>query len=86
MNPELIIEQKINAAIKNKIILNHKYLDDEQLSIDEQSDVLKSIFDKEIRDKEINDILNHFTPIFTGGHPISLSVVGKTGVGKSVSI
>jgi len=39
-----------------------------------------------VRDKEIKEISSHFAPIFRNDHPIHLSLLGKTGTGKTVTM
>ncbi|MDZ7760061.1 MAG: AAA family ATPase [Desulfovermiculus sp.] len=80
------IEKQIQDKLKHTIITDRRFLDDEQLDRKEQFEVLKEIFDIDVRDREIRELSLHFAPIFNHGHPIHLSVLGKTGIGKTVSI
>ena len=80
------IENQIQTFIENTIIINRKYLDDEQLDRNEQFEVLKEIFDVKVRDKEIRELSSHFAPIFRHDHPVHLSLFGKTGTGKTVTM
>jgi len=86
MKVEVKIEQQIESLLKNTIIFSRRYLDDEQLYRGEQFKVLKEIFDADVRDKEIRDLSSHFAPIFRQDHPIHLSLLGKTGTGKTVTM
>ena len=86
MKMQLKIEKQIQDVLQNTIILNRKYLDDEQLDREEQFKVLKEIFDVDVRDKEIKQLSSHFAPIFRHGHPVHLSLFGKTGTGKTVTV
>ena len=86
MQVEVKIEKQIQTLLKNTIILNRKYLDDEQLYRGEQFKILKEIFDVNVRDKEIKELSSHFAPIFRQDHPIHLSLFGKTGTGKTVTM
>ena len=86
MKVEEKIEKRIDTLLQNTIILSRKFLDDEQLDRREQFRVLKEIFDVNVRDKEIRELSTHFAPIFRNDHPIHLSLFGKTGTGKTVSI
>lgn len=86
MRVEEKIEKQIANLLQNTIILNRKFLDDEQLDRMEQFRVLKEIFDVNVRDKEIKEISSHFAPIFRNDHPIHLSLLGKTGTGKTVTM
>ena len=81
-----MIIERFGYSLKNTIILNRKYLDDEQLYRGEQFKVLKEIFDVNVRDKEIRELSSHFAPIFRKDHPIHLSLLGKTGTGKTVTM
>jgi len=86
MKIENRIEQQIRTMLQNTIVLNKKYLDDEQLDRKEQFEVLKEIFDVNVRSKEISELSSHFAPMFKDGHPVHLSLLGKTGTGKTVTI
>jgi len=80
------IEKQITSLLQNPIILNRKFLDDEQLDRWEQSQVLREVFEVNVRDKEIKELSSHFAPIFRNDHPIHLSIMGKTGTGKTVTM
>ena len=80
------IEKQIDSLLKNTVIHNRRYLDDEQLYRKEQFKVLREIFDVNVRDREIKDLSSHFAPIFRNDHPIHLSLLGKTGIGKTVTM
>jgi len=80
------IEKQIQALLRNTIILNRRYLDDEQLDRVEQLMVLDEIFNVDVRDREIRELSSHFAPIFRHDHPVHLSLLGKTGTGKTVTM
>jgi len=86
MQANIKIEKQIQSLLKNTIILNRKYLDDEQLDRNEQFNVLEEIFALDVRDTEIRDLSSHFAPMFRGDHPVHLSLYGKTGTGKTVTM
>jgi len=86
MKVEDKIEKRIKNVLKNTIILNRRFLDDEQMDRSEQFRVLKEIFDVNVRDKEIMELSSHFAPIFRNDHPIHISLFGKTGTGKTVTM
>jgi cell division control protein 6 len=86
MTAEQKIEKQIKIILKNTIIVNRRFLDDEQLYRDEQFSILKEIFDVDVRDREIKELSSHFAPIFRKDHPIHLSLLGKTGTGKTVTM
>lgn len=87
---EMDIHERIWAEIKwaadNSIILNQDFLDDEQLTRARQFEVLTEIFNLNVRNEDIRAISHHFSPIFRNGHPIHLSILGKTGTGKTITI
>lgn len=80
------IEEQIQSLLNNTIILDRRYLDDEQLDRNEQFKVLEEIFALDVRDTEIRDLSSHFAPMFRGDHPVHLSLYGKTGTGKTVTM
>ena len=86
MQVNLKIEKQIQSLLQNTIILDRRYLDDEQLDRGEQFRVLDEIFALDVRDAEIQDLSSHFAPMFRGGHPVHLSLYGKTGTGKTVTM
>jgi len=83
---QLQIREQIKEASKNAIIQTPQYLDDEQLSREGQFNVLTEIFNANVRNREIGEITRHFAPIFQGGHPVHLSLLGKTGTGKTITL
>lgn len=80
------IREQIDIAFRNAIIVNPAYLDDEQLPREGQFAVLTEIFNTNVRNNEIREVCSHFAPIFQGGHPIHLGVIGKTGTGKTITL
>lgn len=86
MQANVKIEKQIQSLLQNTIILDRRYLDDEQLDRSEQFRVLDEIFALDVRDAEIKDLSSHFAPMFRGGHPVHLSLYGKTGTGKTVTM
>jgi cell division control protein 6 len=83
---ESLIES-LHASRKTKsILINPDYLDDEKLPENERTAVLKKIFNKNIRKKQLSRIISHLTPILDGTHPPSALIYGPTGSGKTVSL
>lgn len=80
------IEDEIERACRSSIITNPDYLDDEQLTRERQFEVLTEIFNTKVRDPEIRAICSHFAPIYQKGHPTHLSLLGKTGTGKTITV
>jgi cell division control protein 6 len=79
------IKERIEKSAASPVILNHAFLDDEQLTRDEQLRVLQDIFEQNIREKEISTIVSHFAPMLRGQNPVHLSLLGKTGTGKTAT-
>ena len=83
---ENLIEQ-LHASRKDKrILIDPNYLDDEKLPEQERSKVLKEIFNKNIRKKQLSRVISHISPILDGDHPHSILVFGPTGSGKTVTL
>lgn len=83
---EKLIES-LHASRKNKcLVINPDYLDDEKLPGDERTAVLKEIFNRNIREKQLSRIISHLTPILDGAHPPSALIYGPTGSGKTVTL
>lgn len=80
------ITNQIKHILDNTIIINRRFLDDEQLVHSEQLEVLEEIFNANVRDAEIMEISSHFAPILRNDHPVHLALWGKTGTGKTVTM
>ena len=79
--------ESLHASRKSKsILVNPDYLDDEKLPDSQRSAVLKEIFNKNIREKQLSRIISHLSPVLDGAHPESALVYGPTGSGKTVSL
>ena len=68
------------------VILNRRFLDDEQLLASEQHAVLEEIFNANVRDRELREISCHFAPVLRDDHPVHLAMWGKTGTGKTLTM
>jgi len=89
MNPdstESLIESLHVSRKKRSILINPDYLDDEKLPEDERTRVLKEIFNKNIRERQLSRIISHLTPVLDKVHPPSALIYGPTGSGKTVSL
>ncbi|EFK09953.1 replication initiation protein, orc1/cdc6 family [delta proteobacterium NaphS2] len=89
LNPdstESLIESIHATQKKRSLVLNPDYLDDEKLSEDERTRVLKEIFNRNIREKQLSRIISHLAPVLDGVHPTSALVFGPTGAGKTVTL
>ena len=83
---ESLIETLHATRRSKSLVTNPDYLDDEKLPEDERAAVLKEIFNRKIREKQISRIIAHLTPILDGGHPPAALVFGPTGSGKTVTL
>jgi len=83
---ESLIEN-LHVSRKNKsLVLHPDYLDDEKLPEHERRAVLKEIFNRNIREKQLSRIISHLTPLLDGVHPPSALIYGPTGSGKTVTL
>jgi archaeal cell division control protein 6 len=83
---ESLIEDLYSSRKKRSLTVNPDYLDDEKLPEEERTLVLKEIFNKNIRQKQLSRIISHLSPVLGGAHPHSALIYGPTGSGKSVSL
>lgn len=83
---EALIETLHATRKKRSILINPDYLDDEKLPGDERTAVLKEIFNRNIREKQLSRIISHLSPILDSAHPPSALIYGPTGSGKTVSL
>jgi archaeal cell division control protein 6 len=83
---ESLIESLHAFRKKRCLVINSDYLDDEKLPGDERTAVLKEIFNRNIREKQLSRIISHLTPILDGAHPPSALIYGPTGSGKTVTL
>jgi len=83
---ESLIENLHASRKKRSLIINPDYLDDEKLPEEERTAVLKEIFNKNIREKQLSRIISHLSPVLDGAHPPSALIYGPTGSGKTVSL
>ncbi len=83
---ESLIESLRESRKKRTLVLNPNYLDDEKLPEEERTAVLKEIFNRNIREKQLSRIIAHLTPVLDGGHPPSALIYGPTGSGKTVTL
>ena len=65
---ESLIESLHATRHKRSIVINPDYLDDEKLPEEERAAVLKEIFNRKIREKQISRIISHLTPVLDGAH------------------
>jgi cell division control protein 6 len=83
---ESLIESLHVSRKEKSLLINPDFLDDEKLSEKERTAVLKEIFNKNIREKQLSRIISHLTPVLDGVHPPSALIYGPTGSGKTVSL
>ena len=85
-NVRIRMLSQIQHMVRNAIIQDRRFLDDEQLVRSEQLAVLEEVFNAKIRDAEIRELSSHFAGILRGDHPCHLAVWGKTGTGKTLTM
>ena len=83
---ESLIESLHAKQRKRSLVINPDYLDDEKLPGDERAAVLKEIFNRNIREKQLSRIISHLAPVLDGIHPNSALIFGPTGAGKTVTL
>jgi len=83
---ESLIETLHASRQERSLVINPDYLDDEKLPEEERAAVLKEIFNRKIREKQISKIISHLTPILDGVHPPPALIFGPTGSGKTVTL
>ena len=86
MNVRAKIVDQIQRMLDHAVVVNRRFLDDEQLIRSEQLAVLEEIFNANVRDREIREISSHFAPLLRGDHPVHLALWGKTGTGKTLTM
>jgi len=83
---ESLIESLHATRQKRSLVTNPDYLDDEKLPEGERAAVLREIFNRKIREKQIRRIISHLTPILDGFCPAPGLIFGPTGSGKTVTL
>lgn len=83
---ERLIESLHASRRSNSLVINPDYLDDEKLPEEERTAVLKEIFNRNIRKKQLSRIISHLTPVLDGESPPSTMIFGPTGSGKTVTL
>ena len=83
---ENLIESLHASRKKKSLLINPDYLDDEKLPEDERTAVLKEIFNRNIRERQLSRIISHLTPVLDSIHPPSALIFGPTGSGKTVTL
>ena len=63
---ESLIESLHATRRRCSLIVNPDYLDDENLPEEERTAVLKEIFNRNIREKQLSRIVSHLTPVLDG--------------------
>lgn len=76
----------LEEVARQDLVLNRRFLDDEQLIRSEQLAVLEEIFNGNVRDRELREISAHFGPVLRNDHPVHLALWGKTGTGKTLTM
>ncbi len=73
---ESLIEYLHESKEKRSLLVKPDYLDDEKFLEEEGAAVLKEIFNKNIREKQLSRIISHLTLVLDGAHPLSALIYG----------
>jgi len=83
---ELLIESVHAARCQRQIVLDPQYLNDENLPEAERRAILSQIFNRNIREKQVQATASHLAPLLSKVHPQSALIYGPTGSGKTVTL
>ena len=83
---EAIIESVHAATEERRIILKPRYLSDENLPEAERRAILSEVFNRNIREKQVQAVASHLAPALNNNHPQSALIYGPTGSGKTVTL
>jgi cell division control protein 6 len=83
---DLLIARTMSTLEDRKIVHNPLYLNDEHLPETDRRAILEEIFNRHIREKQVQKVVNHLAAILVGQHPQSLLIYGPTGSGKTVTM
>ena len=82
---EELIQRTFDAAASRRITRNGAFLDDEKLPESERINVLREVFHRNIRSRQIERLARHVSPVLGGAMPTNLLIYGPSGTGKSVT-
>ena len=84
---ELLIESVHAARSQRQIILDPQYLNDENLPEAERRAILSQIFNRNIREKQVQATASHLAPLLSKVHPtVRLDLWARQGSGKTVTL
>jgi cell division control protein 6 len=83
---ETLIESLHASRKKRSLVINPDYLDDEKLPEQDRTRVLREIFNRNIREKQLTRIISHLSPVLDNAHPPPALIYGPTGSGKTVTM
>jgi archaeal cell division control protein 6 len=83
---ETLIESLHASRQKRSLVINPDYLDDEKLPESDRTRVLREIFNRNIREKQLTRIISHLSPVLDNAHPPPALIYGPTGSGKTVTM
>jgi cell division control protein 6 len=83
---ETLIESLHASRKKRSLVINPDYLDDEKLPEPDRTRVLREIFNRNIREKQLTRIISHLSPVLDNAHPPPALIYGPTGSGKTVTM
>ena len=81
----MLIRDAYTASSSRQIVVNPSFLDDEKLPEAERVAVLREVFHRNIRLKQLGRLARCLSPILGGELPSTLLIYGPSGTGKSVT-
>jgi len=82
---ESLIQQAFERNRTRRVIVNSSFLDDERLPDPERVAVLREVFHRNIRLRQLERLAQCLSPVTGGQQPPNLLVYGPSGTGKSVT-
>lgn len=82
---ESMIQKAYLSSSSKRVALHPEFLDDEKLPESERIAVLKEVFHRNIRSKQMERLARFLSPILGGGQASNLLIYGPSGTGKSVT-
>ena len=82
---ESLIQAALASCSTRKIMLHPSFLDDEKLPEAERVSVLKEVFHRNIRLRQLQRLAGFLAPVVAGTLPPNLLIYGPSGTGKSVT-
>lgn len=85
LGTESLIQAALAVSASRRIAIHPQYLDDEKLPEAERVAVLREVFHRNIRLRQIERLARFLAPVVTGVLPPNVLIYGPSGTGKSVT-